>query len=170
MRINNLYKSIFFILSFCFFLCLSMGLFSFSIQASKKTVTKQTSLAILNEIIDENNANLDELFDTQKQLNADCYQTINYALENNLLVNEKDYKNLQKLSSDLEKKTTKLKKAKTQQDSLQEEIDAVVDTKSSDYRKMKCEVITLQKRQLKLIAQINKVTKKIIKLCTPSSS
>lgn len=167
---QKLYKLIFLVFVSCFLLCVFLCLPASSVQAkTQKTVTKQTSITQLNTIIAENNENLEELFKTQKQLNTDCSEAIKNALDNSLLVNEKDYKSLQKLSSDLEKKTAKLKKAKVQQEELQKTIDSMTDTKSSSYRKNKCEIITLQKRQLKLIAQINQVTKKIIKLCTPAA-
>lgn len=107
------------------------------------------------------------LIETQQELSAECSAAINNTLENNLLVNEKDSKSLQKLSSNLEKKTKKLKAAKLQQADLQKELDEMTDTKSSKYRKAKCKIITLQNRQFKLISQINKDIEKIMKLCTP---
>lgn len=153
---------------FCLLLCIFVGQ-GISVQAVK-TATKQTSLTKLNTIITENQEEINALIEAQKELNTTCSEAISNALENNLLVNEKDSKSLQKLSSDMEKQTAKLKIAKTQQQDVQKELDSMTDTKSSKYRKNKCKIITLQNRQFKLISQINKNIEKIIKLCTPSSS
>lgn len=164
---QNLSKPILFTLITCLLLCL-FARQSLSVQAVK-TATKQTSLSKLNTIITENEEEINTLIEAQKQLNTECSEAINNALENNLLVNEKDSKSLQKLSSDMEKQTIKLKAAKIQQEDVQKDLDSMTNTKSSKYRKNKCKIITLQNRQFKLISQINKNMEKIIKLCTPAS-
>lgn len=161
---QKLYQFIFIVIS-CLLLCILMEQ-NISVQAVK-TATKQTSLTKLNTIITENEAEINTLIEAQKELNITCSEAISNALENNLLVNEKDSKSLQKLSSDMEKQTAKLKTARTQQEDVQKDLDAMTDTKSSKYRKNKCKIITLQNRQFKLISQINKNIEKIIKLCTP---
>lgn len=164
---QKLYQFIFIFIS-CLLLCFLIGQQNLSVQAVK-TTTKQTSLTKLNTIIAENEAEINTLIEAQKELNTKCSEAISNALENNLLVNEKDSKSLEKLSSNMEKQTAKLKTAKTQQEEIQEELDAMTDTKSSKYRKNKCKIITLQNRQFKLISQINKNIEKIIKLCTVST-
>lgn len=157
----------FFIACLVFFL--PIALCCQPVQATS-TATKRTSLTQINSIINENEEEINTLIETQKQLNMECSAAINNALENNLLVNEKDSKALQKLSSDLEKRTEKLKAAKIQQQEVQEELDAMNHTKSSKYRKLKCKIITLQNRQFKLISQLNKDMEKIMKLCTPKET
>lgn len=166
---QNVCKHIISIFISCLLLCLFTQFQGLSVQATS-TATKQTSLTKLNSIISENEQEINILIETQQQLNAECSAAINHALENNLLVNEKDSKSLQKLSSDLEKKTEKLKAAKLQQAEVQKELDEMTDMKSSKYRKAKCKIITLQNRQFKLISQINKDMKKIMKLCTPKET
>lgn len=162
---QKLYKPVFLFIS-CLLLCVLAGQ-SLSVQAVK-TATTQTSLTKLNTIIAENEEEIKALIEAQNELNIECTEATKNALENNLLVNEKDLKSLEKLSSDMEKQTVKLKAAKSQQQDVQKELDAMTDTKSNKYRKSKCKIITLQNRQFKLISQINKNMKKIIKLCTPS--
>ncbi len=146
--------------------CLLPQLFCLPVQATS-TATSRTSLTKLNSIIAENEEEINTLIETQKQLSTECSTAINNALENNLLVNERDSKSLQKLSSDLEKRTEKLKAAKVQQQEAQASLDDMANTKSQKYRKLKCKIITLQNRQFKLISQLNRDMKKIIKLCTP---
>jgi hypothetical protein len=161
------YKPILFAFVSCLLFSLFVACHPLSVQAKTKSTPKQTSLAKLNSIIEENEKEITALIEKQQQLNTDCSNAIKNALEQGLLVNETDLKSLQDLSADLEKKTEKLKAAKVQQEDIQKELDSMTNTKSSKYRKNKCKIITLQNRRFKLISQINKDMKKIIKLCTP---
>lgn len=128
----------------------------------------KTSIKKINKTITTNQETINNLVTTYKQLNTDCTEAINNALENNLLVNKKDLKTLQKQSDQLKTKTTKLESAITQQTETEEALASITDTSSTEYREQKLQIITLQKRQITLYKQINKIMKKIIKLCTPS--
>lgn len=140
-----------------------------SVQATS-TATSNTSLTKINSIISENEKEINELTATQTILRAECMDAINNCLEQNLLVNERDLQSLEKLSSNLEKRTEKLKTAKEQQSEVETSLEEISNTKGQKYRKLKCKIITLQNRQFKLISQLNKDMKKIIKLCTPKET
>jgi len=127
----------------------------------------KTSIKKINKTITANQETINNLVTTYKQLNTNCTEAINNALENNLLVNKKDLKTLQKQSDQLKAKTTKLESAITQQAETEEALASITDTSSTEYREQKLQIITLQKRQITLYKQINKIMKKIIKLCTP---
>jgi len=127
---------------------------------------KKMSIKKINAMITEKQETINGLIASYNDLNTECTEAINNALENNLLVNQKDLTSLQKQSSNLKDKTTLLEESKVQQETIQDEIDEITDTSLDEYRKKKLEIITLQKRQIKLHEQINKIMKKIIKLCT----
>ena len=165
MKIISIIKKNIYYLS-CLLLLFSVGISVLPAQAKTKTYSSTTSITKLNTIIEENEKEINLLIEKQKQSSAECSEAINHALSSGLLVNEKDLDTLENLSARLESRTEKLKAAKTEQQEIQSKLDNNPKMKTRKYRKNKCKIITLQNRRFKLISQINKDTKKIMKLCS----
>ena len=151
----------------CLLLLLVFGVSVLQAQAKTKTYSSTTSITKLNTIIEGNEQEINLLIEKQKESSAECSEAITNALNAGLLVNEKDLETLEDLSASLESRTEKLKAAKEEQQEIQEKLDSNPKMKTKKYRKYKCKIITLQNRRFKLISQINKDTKKIMKLCSP---